>query len=301
MGNCVAGTNTNTKSHKANNKPNNKPNKYNKNFHVLNIRRMIKNTNIVDVNYEDMIVKDIIASGRFSNIYNGIYNKQSVIIKMCNKARPKEFLKEIRMFSLLESHPYISKCHAIMSESFRIIMTKYKGDCFQEYIYHKNKFDYNNYKRFIHQMSNALSAMHDLSICHADIKPENILVDSDNNYYLTDFGLSSYPVEPNKGIRRLKGTPEYLPPEQVTQTEYGYLSDMWSFGMVCYELCCGYMCYYVRDVKRFKRMIEKKQIKIHFNDNCKLTEDQKDLISEMLQIDPESRITSSEIVLKIIN
>ena len=218
---------------------------------------------------------------------------------MCNKARPNEFLNEIRMFSLMDSHPYISKCHAIMSDNFRIIMTKYKADCFQAFIYNRKKIKNDDYLRFIYQMSNALLSLHNQGICHADIKPENILVDLQNNFFLTDFGLSSYPVKSNSGIRRIKGTPEYLPPEQLMQSEYGYLSDVWSFGMVCYELCCGYMCFYIRSIKQYKKMIDNNQIHIHFKDRCGLTNEQKGLINKMLKLNPMHRVSFSEILVTI--
>jgi serine/threonine-protein kinase len=85
----------------------------------------------------------------------------------------------------------------------------------------------------------ALAAVHAAGVVHRDVKPENVLLD-DSVPRLTDFGISRLAAETDLGRRSLMvGTPQYMAPELGSGQEATPASDLYSLGIVLYELCCG--------------------------------------------------------------
>jgi serine/threonine-protein kinase len=94
----------------------------------------------------------------------------------------------------------------------------------------------------ISQVCKGLMAAHEAGIIHRDIKPANILVGEGDTVKIVDFGLAS--MEQRVGSRLTKsglliGTPEYMAPEQISGTEVDHRSDIYSLGLVMYEMLSG--------------------------------------------------------------
>jgi serine/threonine-protein kinase len=93
------------------------------------------------------------------------------------------------------------------------------------------------------QLGAALALAHRHGVVHRDLKPANILRDGDGNYYLADFGIAkdlAQPGGPDSTVAgALLGSPAYLAPEQIRDEPVGLQSDLYSLGIVLYEVLTG--------------------------------------------------------------
>ncbi len=86
------------------------------------------------------------------------------------------------------------------------------------------------------QIASALDYIHKNKIVHRDLKPTNILVDYSRNIYLADFGLARVLTQTTQPLHTGRGTPPYAPPEQHTASKMTPQSDIYSLGILLYEL-----------------------------------------------------------------
>ena len=128
-------------------------------------------------------------------------------------------------------------------------------------------------------------------IIHRDIKPENVLLNEGMIAKLTDFGWSNY-IQEDKERKTVCGTPIYLAPEIIKEKGHDKRVDIWCIGVLLFELTTGHVPFQGNNIETLKSNIL--HLKIAWPKE--INPDAKDLISKILKIDPNQRISLEEML-----
>lgn len=141
----------------------------------------------------------------------------------------------------------------------------------------------------------AISYCHDRKVAHRDLKPENLLLRSetdDSSIKIADFGFAKVVKSP-QSLKTQCGTPGYVAPEILTGTPYDESADMWSVGVILYILLGGYPPFIDDNQRKLFRKIRKGQYEFHEEYWGPVSDDAKNLISNLLCVNPDERLTAS--------
>ena len=145
--------------------------------------------------------------------------------------------------------------------------------------------------RIFRQIISGLAYCHRFSICHRDVKPENILLDSNLNVKLVDFGMAAL-QPPGRKLETSCGSPHYAAPEIAKGIKYdGVRADTWSCGAVLYVMLCGSLPFGTgsEDEQIANVLREVLRGKVYYPDA--LSTEAVDIIVRMLQQNPMKRIS----------
>lgn len=192
----------------------------------------------------------LIGGGGMGNVYMGtdILTGEIVAIKQLRSELAgnvsemvERFLREGEVLRRL-NHPNIVKVLATCDEGSQhyIVMEYVAGGSLADLLVRQPQLPLDRVVSIGLELSDALSRAHHLHILHRDIKPANILLAEDGTPRLTDFGLARIGQMPRlTKIGSILGTFYYLSPEAVENREVNERSDIWSFGVVLYEMLAG--------------------------------------------------------------
>jgi serine/threonine-protein kinase len=141
------------------------------------------------------------------------------------------------------SHPHIVRIHDIGEEMGRkyISMEYVNGSDLKRKVKTEGRFDLRTILHFGIQIADALAYAHRLGIVHRDIKPANIMLTSDNDTKVTDFGIAKMLDQTGEGtmVGAVIGTPLYMSPEQVQGIPVDNRADIYAYGIMMYEFING--------------------------------------------------------------
>jgi serine/threonine protein kinase len=151
----------------------------------------------------------------------------------------ERFIREAQTAGIL-SHSNIVTIHDIGEDadtqtSF-IAMEYIEGKNLKTLLSEKTKFTYDQIAEMIAQVAEALDYAHRKGIIHRDIKPANIIITTDSKVKITDFGIAKIASSNLTTTGQFLGTPNYMSPEQVSGAPVDGRSDIFSLGVVLYEL-----------------------------------------------------------------
>lgn len=153
----------------------------------------------------------------------------------------RRFEAEAQMVAQLE-HPHIVPLYDYWREpgGAYLVMRWLRGGSLQDRLT-RGPLSLNETVRLVEQIAAALTIAHRNDVIHRDLKPANILLDEDGNAYLTDFGIAKALVSGMQMTQEgaLVGSPAYLSPEQIRSEPLSPKSDLYSFGLLLYEVLTG--------------------------------------------------------------
>ncbi len=196
---------------------------------------------------KEFSIVDLIHEGPYTLVYRGYQTslKRDVLIKLLKPSGSsdlkKRFEREARVYARLNHPNIVSVFDFGEQEKFLYIILEYVHGTSLKSLLEKSP---NLPEDIILKIGTAvLSALEHASqkkVVHRDIKPGNILIDSDGRVKVADFGLALIGDEPNLTQQQaMIGTPAYMAPEQITGDQIDQRSDLFSFGATLYELLFG--------------------------------------------------------------
>ena len=202
--------------------------------------------------------------------------------------------REIEIMYLL-NHPHCLrlKNHFEDDENFYLVMPLAAKGQLYRILRKARKFDERTTAQILRETISALQYLHsfDPPIIHRDLKPENLLLNENGRIYLADFGWSNFKNDGD--IRKtFCGTPEYIAPEMLKKEGHDHRIDIWSIGVLMFELLAGYSPFSAKSNQDLYQNIRK--LKIHWP--ADMPPLAKNLISKILKLDPKERLSLDEIL-----
>jgi serine/threonine protein kinase len=266
-------------------------------------------------NFEKVLNKkgkvQILGTGAFGEVYlsKNKLDGKFYAIKQMDKERltsvgikPENIFREINIhIKLLHDHIVrLFSYHEDQKSYYLIIEYLEGGTLFSRIQKTQGLSEEESFKYFI-QVASALNFLHENNFIHRDLKPENCLIDLNGDVKICDFGWT---VESNQSRVTFCGTYEYMAPEIIKETPYTTSIDVWSLGILLYELLHSYSPFRAQSQHEHKydntnydpsvevlKNILKHKLKIE----KKISDDCKDLLIKLLNPKMEGRMTVQQI------
>ncbi|NXX81562.1 AURKA kinase, partial [Urocolius indicus] len=249
---------------------------------------------------DDFEIGRPLGRGKFGNVYLAREKQSKFILalKVLFKTQLEEagvehqLRREVEIQSHLR-HPNILRLYGYFHDGTRVyLILEYapRGEVYKE-LQKLTKFDEQRTATYITELADALSYCHSKSVIHRDIKPENLLLGSNGELKIADFGWSVH--APSSRRSTLCGTLDYLPPEMIEGRTHDEKVDIWSVGVLCYEFLVGKPPFESETYQETYRAISR----VRFKFPPFVTEGARDLISKLLKHNPFKRLPLKDVLL----
>jgi len=224
----------------------------------------------------------------------------------------KAFLVEAKIMAQLD-HPAVIPVYGVCGDekgSLHMAMKLVRGKTLQEHLGGMGKI-YSRMTRsqirrcerlalaqrieiFLNVCS-AISYVHFRGVIHRDLKPENIMIGSYNETYVMDWGIAEYRIdgERHRGSDKLQGTPQYIAPEVINRKDYDSRSDIYSLGLILFELVYLHPAYDARSVAGTIELAKRAAVGAYKHRfGVPIDKDLEMIIRKALAADPDQRYRS---------
>ncbi|KAI8565224.1 hypothetical protein RHMOL_Rhmol03G0243200 [Rhododendron molle] len=243
---------------------------------------------------ENYHVIELVGEGSFGKVYKGRrkYTGQTVAMKFILKHGKSEkdihnLRQEIEILRKLKHPNIIEMLDSFESPQEFCVVTEFaQGELF-EILEDDKCLPEEQVQAIAKQLVRALHYLHSNRIIHRDMKPQNILIGAGSVVKLCDFGFARAMSSNTVVLRSIKGTPLYMAPELVREQPYNHTADLWSLGVILYELFVGQPPFYTNSVYALIRHIIKDPVK--YPDN--MSPNFKSFLRGLLNKEPQNRLT----------
>ena len=264
---------------------------------VSNDYMIIKNY-VVYKNFNNFLGK-----GTFSKVYKGqcIGNNKEVAVKIIKtkniKLKTLKILEdEIKIMNIIQEnpHPNIVECYDVIRDNnvIYIIMEYCDSGDLRSILGKPIKEQYTKF--YFSQLANGLKYLDNINIIHRDIKPRNILLTHKRRVLkIADFGFAKQGDEISL-YDTICGSPLYMAPEIMRQNSYNNQTDLWSIGMILYEMLFGFHPFErCRNITELNTKIKDEVIEVPPKDtkNKEISQECLELLNMLLQKDVKNRVT----------
>ena len=245
-----------------------------------------------------------IGTGSFGRVFLVQHNKTNAqfALKAIDKRllvdeqETANFVREVEiMYKIL--HPNIVNLYGHFEDNIYcyLLMEYIEGGELYSYMSENGEqvLDTKQLASIVRDIISAIYYLHHMNppVMHRDIKPENVLINSKMKAKLTDFGWSNY-FTPGEKRYSICGTPIYLAPEMIKQIGHDEKVDIWSIGVLLFELLTGNQAWAGENVETVQNNIC--NLKISWPNN--MNKEAEDLISKILKTNPKERLSLKDIL-----
>ncbi len=247
-----------------------------------------------------------VGGGGMSNVYKARCNvlNRFVAIKILRDelTQDPEFIDKFKQESLSAAsltHPNIVNIYdtGIEGDIYYIVMEFVKGETLKYYIKRKGRLNEKEAVRISKQIAEALKHAHANNIVHRDIKPHNILLTEDGTAKVTDFGIARASTSSTiNNTSNVIGSVHYFSPEQARGGYVDEKSDIYSLGIVMYEMITGYLPFDADNhiSVAMKQIQEKPELPSKKIKNLNISKEYEDIIMKCLEKHQSFRFQNTE-------
>lgn len=225
------------------------------------------------INFDEIKILDKIGEGGFGAVYAGMWDGKLVAIKKFHikekysvKSTLNKYIKEIITIANLRHPNIVLYMGASLNKNDCYMISEYitKGSLFDHLHGNKQTLSETEQISIAYEIAVAIKYLHSRKILHCDLKSSNILLDENFKVKIGDFGLSKLVslLNENENKGRI-GTPHWMAPEVMNKGVYLEASDVFSYGMILWEMISGEIPYYgmtpsqiIGHVADFKKIVE---------------------------------------------
>ncbi|KZT29093.1 kinase-like protein, partial [Neolentinus lepideus HHB14362 ss-1] len=270
--------------------------------------------------YKEYDVGLQLGKGTFASVYKAIHKEsgQWYAVKIIDltkvktpvetdengrpKSKSQSFAREIMILESLQHKNICQLKEAFFQTEFKtinLVLELVEGGDLLDYILKRGGLMEEEAQHIAYQMCDALAYIHSRGIAHRDLKPENVLLTKDSPpvVKVADFGLAKA-VDSLTMLRTMCGTPSYLAPEVVSQSQgregYDQIVDSWSVGVIVFSMLTNTSPFIEDENLDLMRRILQRQVDWRTLHNANVSRLAVDFVTRLLEIDPIHRMTLND-------
>jgi len=245
-----------------------------------------------------------IGKGAFGSVFlvEDTMISEEIILKFLNtqfvtdESIIKRFIYELR-FARKITHPNVIRIYDMVSfgKAHAISMEYFRSHTLSAEVKDKTAMDIERAMKVAFDISNGMESAHAASVVHRDLKPNNILIDEDSLVKIVDFGVAAATQSTDTKLTKtglLVGTPTYMAPEQVLGKDVNDCTDIYSLGVIMYEMLTGRPPYSGKDSMSIMYQHVQGKAEPVSSKNEEVSKELSDLVAKCMSVKPVHRYQS---------